>query len=96
MAENPFWTYWYFHVPNYLLAAVLYTLLGRFLLGLFVPPDWNNYIWRFFCRVTHPVLAAVAWVTPVFVHSAFLPLVERRRRKRFRRWRAAPSARSGC
>ena len=48
--------YWYFHLPNYLLAALGYTLLARFVLGFFVAPDWNNYIWRFFRRVTDPCL----------------------------------------
>jgi len=43
-------TYWYYHVPNFVLAALMYTLLGRVLLSLFVEPDSSNYIWRFFCR----------------------------------------------
>ena len=72
---NPFWQYWYFHIPNYLLAALMYTLLGRFLLGLFVPPDWDNYIWRFFRRLTDPVLAAVAVITPRFMLPGLMPLV---------------------
>jgi hypothetical protein len=25
----PFLTYWYFHLPNFVLAALMYTLLGR-------------------------------------------------------------------
>jgi YggT family protein len=42
----------------------MYTLLGRALLSLIVAPDSANYIWRFFCRVTDPVIAAVSVVTP--------------------------------
>jgi len=57
-------TYWYYHLPNFILAALMYTLLGRALLGLIVGPDSSNYIWRFFCRVTDPVVVAVAAVTP--------------------------------
>jgi hypothetical protein len=57
-------TYWYFHLPNFVLAAVMYTMLGRVLLGLIVPPDSDNYIWRFFVRITDPVANAVALVTP--------------------------------
>jgi YggT family protein len=57
-------TYWYYHVPNFILAALMYTLLGRALLGLIVGPDSSNYIWRFFCLITDPVVAAVALVTP--------------------------------
>ena len=29
-------TYWYYHLPNFVLAALMYTLLGRALLGLIV------------------------------------------------------------
>ena len=57
-------TYWYFHLPNFILAALMYTLLGRAVLGPIVGPDSTNYIWRFFCRITDPVVAAVALVTP--------------------------------
>jgi len=57
-------TYWYFHLPNFVLAALMYTLLGRVVLGLILDPASTNYIWRFFCRVTDPVVAAVAAVTP--------------------------------
>jgi YggT family protein len=55
---------WYFHLPNFILAAFMYTLLGRALLGLLVQPDSENYIWRAFCRLTDPIVAAVALVTP--------------------------------
>jgi YggT family protein len=34
------------------------------LLGLIVGPDSQNYIWRFFCRLTDPVVAVVAMLTP--------------------------------
>jgi YggT family protein len=57
-------SYWYFHLPNFVMAALMYTLLGRALLGLIVQPDSSNYIWRFFCRLTDPVADAVALVTP--------------------------------
>jgi YggT family protein len=55
---------WYFHLPNFILAALMYTLLGRAVLGLIFQPEAGNYIWRFFCRFTDPVVAAVALVTP--------------------------------
>lgn len=69
-----FWQYWYYNVPNYLLALITYTLLGRVLLGFFVPQDWNNYIWRAFTRLTDPVVAAVRYITPLAV-SHFWQLI---------------------
>lgn len=57
-------TFWYYQLPDYVLAILMYTLLGRVLLGLMVPPESQNYIWRFFVRLTDPVVAVVAHVTP--------------------------------
>lgn len=62
-------------VVDYLFAVLIYTMLGRFLLGLFVPADWDNYIWRFFRRLTDPVLAVVARITPGFMIEPLMPLV---------------------
>ena len=63
-ASYPLLTFWYFHLPNYVLAVLMYTLLGRVLLGLVVGSESENYIWRFFCRITDPVVALVSLVTP--------------------------------
>jgi hypothetical protein len=64
-------TYWYFHLPNFVLAALMYTMLARVLLGLMVPPESPNFIWRFFCRATDPIVAIISVVTP----KAVLPVV---------------------
>lgn len=64
MTAGSLLAYWYFHLPNFVLAALMYTLLGRAFLGLIVQPDSPNYIWRFFCRVTDPVIAIIFVVTP--------------------------------
>ena len=62
--SQQFLSQWYFHLPNFLLAALMYTMLGRAVLGLIVGPDSTNYIWRFSCRITDPIVHAVAVVTP--------------------------------
>jgi YggT family protein len=59
-----FLSYWYYYVPDYVLAAVMYTVLGRAALSLFLEPDSPNYIWRFFCRLTDPAIAVFAGLTP--------------------------------
>jgi uncharacterized protein YggT (Ycf19 family) len=61
---NPLYEYWYFHLPNFVLAAIMYTLLGRLSLSFFVAPDWKNYIWRAFVTITDPVVKATRVVTP--------------------------------
>jgi YggT family protein len=70
--ENPLLEYWYVHLPNYLLAALMYTLLGRFVLGLFVSAGSSGYVWRVFVRLTDPVLAAVRPITPAAVPQPVL------------------------
>jgi uncharacterized protein YggT (Ycf19 family) len=64
---NPIFQYWYFHLPNFILAAVMYTAMGRLVLSLFAPPNWQNYIWRAFVRITEPVMKIVRYVTPAGV-----------------------------
>ncbi|MEJ8570990.1 hypothetical protein [Microbaculum marinum] len=54
-------------LPNYLLAALMYTLLGRFILTFVFAPESRNYIFRAFVRLTDPVLALVRLVTPAAV-----------------------------
>lgn len=66
--------YWYLHLPNYILAVLIYTLLGRFVLGFLLPPDSENYIWRFFQRITNPVLRVMDYVIPGYIVPFFRPL----------------------
>jgi uncharacterized protein YggT (Ycf19 family) len=61
---NPLLQYWYFHLPNFIIAAVMYSVLGRLILSFFAPPDWKNYIWRAFVRITDPAIRLVRFVTP--------------------------------
>ncbi len=61
---NGFWSYWYLHLPNFVLAAVMYTVIGRLVLGFFVPENWDNFIWRGFRLVTDPAVRTVRYVTP--------------------------------
>jgi uncharacterized protein YggT (Ycf19 family) len=66
-STNPVLVYWWFHLPNLVLAALMYTAIGRFVLSFVFDPDSKNYIWRFFVRLTDPVLRAVGYVTPAAV-----------------------------
>jgi YggT family protein len=59
-----FWSYWYYYLPDYVLALFMYTMLGRVLLSLFLDQSSTNYIWRFFCRLTDPIIEALKYVTP--------------------------------
>lgn len=63
-SQDIWWSYWYFHLPNYFLSLVFYCLFGRLLLSLFLPPDSPNYIYRSFRWLTDWIYRPVAYVTP--------------------------------
>ena len=63
---------WLYHGPNLVLAALLYTLLGRYILSLLFRPDSDKVIWRVFAQVTDPVLNAVRGVTPAIVPNGLV------------------------
>jgi hypothetical protein len=74
-AANPIFTYWYFHLPNFFLAAVMYTLIGRFVLGFIFDERSDNFIWRFFIRITDPVAKVVGYFTPLAVPPTIVLLL---------------------
>ncbi len=63
-----------FQVPNLILAALMYTLLGRFLLSLVFPPESDRVIWRVFAQVTQPFVNAIAFITPQLVPERLIVL----------------------
>jgi YggT family protein len=69
------WSYWYFHFPNYAFALLFWTLIGRFMFGLFLPPDSPNYIYRWFRRLSDWLMRPVAYVTHSIMPRFILPLV---------------------
>lgn len=73
--SNFWWDYLHFHLPNYALSALIYTMFGRFVLGFFVPPNKPNYIYRWFCRLTDWFIQPVAFITPRALPPVFLPPV---------------------
>jgi YggT family protein len=67
--------FWLYQTPNLLLAALMYTLLGRFVLSLFFPDDSDKVIYKVFRQVTQPAIAAVQLVTPAAVHARVVVLL---------------------
>ena len=64
--------FWLFVVPNYVLAAAMYTLMGRYLLSLIFKPDSPLVIWRAFVGMTDPILKTVRLVTPGVVPNGLV------------------------
>ncbi len=73
--QDIWWSYWYFHLPNYAFSVLFYTLWGRFLLGMFLKPGTQNYIYRWFCRLTDWLVRPVAFITPNIILPTLIPPV---------------------
>jgi YggT family protein len=69
---NIWWSYLYFHLPNYAMSVLFYTLWGRFAMSLFLPPDSPNYIFRWFRRLTDWFVGPVAFITPSAMPAVLL------------------------
>ncbi len=65
----PFW------IVNYGLALFAWTCVGRFAMSWFAPPDWQNYIYVFFCRATDWVIRPVRVITPLIISDRMTIMV---------------------
>jgi sorbitol-specific phosphotransferase system component IIC len=61
-------------ITDYLLGMVMYTLIGRFAMGLFLPEDSNFFFMKAFVKLTDPVIKLFKWITPSFLIQPFVPL----------------------
>lgn len=62
--QDIWWSYLFFHLPNYAFSVLFWTLIGRFMFACFLPPDSPNYIYRWFRRLTDWLMPPVAFITP--------------------------------
>jgi uncharacterized protein YggT (Ycf19 family) len=70
MPSASYLPYWYIQLPNLLLAALIYLLLGRLILAAVLRAD--NPVMRALAGITDPVVKAVGAVTPRVVPSALV------------------------
>ena len=61
-------------VIDYLLGVVMWTLIGRFGMGLFLPETSKFFFMRFFVRVTDPLIKLFDPITPAFLVRPMVPL----------------------
>lgn len=67
-----FLAHWWFHIPNLLMAALIYSLIGRYLLELFFGAESKAVIVAVFRAVTDPFLKVVRWITPAIVPNGLV------------------------
>lgn len=65
---------WAYLLPNFFLAALMYTLLGRFLLSIVFQPESDKTIWVAFKTLTNPFVAATRFITPLAVPERLVVL----------------------
>ncbi|MBE0625774.1 MAG: hypothetical protein IH606_13280 [Burkholderiales bacterium] len=59
---------------DYALGVVMYTLIARFAMGIFLPEDSSFFFNRFFVKVTNPLLKLFAPITPAFLIQPMRPI----------------------
>lgn len=60
-------------IPNFILAILMWTFFGRFILDIIIPNS-ENYIKNFFHDLTNPVIKFFRFLTPSFLHPLFILL----------------------
>jgi hypothetical protein len=73
--ESLWWSHLPFHLGNYALAVLFWTLIGRFMFSVFLPPASPNYIYRWFRRLTDWLMPPVGFITPSLLPPLVLSLV---------------------
>lgn len=72
--NESFFQHWYFHLPNLVMAALLYTMIGRYVLELLFSKKPDAVILAVFRSVTDPFLKAVRLLTPAIVPNGLVIL----------------------
>ena len=61
-------------VIDYVLGTVMWTLIGRSGMNIFLPENSSFFFMRFFVRVTNPLLKLFDPITPAFLVRPLIPL----------------------
>ena len=61
-------------VIDYVLGIVMWTLIGRSAMNLFLPIDSEFFFMKAFVKMTDPILRAFRIVTPSFLLDPLVPL----------------------
>jgi uncharacterized protein YggT (Ycf19 family) len=61
-------------VLDYVLGTIMWTLIGRSAMNVFLPVNSDFFFMKFFVRVTDPLLRLFRPVTPSFLVEPMVPL----------------------
>jgi hypothetical protein len=66
--------HWAAIVVDYILGMVMWTLIGRAAMNLFLPVDSEWFFMKAFVKLTNPLLRLFKPITPGFLIDIFVPL----------------------
>jgi uncharacterized protein YggT (Ycf19 family) len=61
-------------IIDYVLGMIMWTLVGRAAMNIFLPEDSNFFFMKVFVKVTNPIIRVFRPVTPSFLIQPLLPL----------------------
>ena len=67
---HPLWV----NVIDYILGMIMWTLIGRSAMNLFLPEDSDWFFMKVFVRATNPILRVFRPITPGFLVPLVVPL----------------------
>ena len=67
---HPLWVI----VIDYILGMIMWTLIGRSAMNLFLPEDSDWFFMKVFVRATNPILRVFRPITPSFLVPLVVPL----------------------
>lgn len=70
LGSFPFWVI----ALDYILGVVMWTLIGRAAMSIFLSEDSNFFFMRFFVGATNPIIRAFRPITPKFLLEPLVPL----------------------
>lgn len=70
MPTFPIWVI----ILDYVLGAIMWTLIGRAAMNLFLPTDSKWFFMRVFVKMTNPLLRVFKPITPGFLVEPMVPL----------------------
>ena len=69
-AEFPAWLLAF----DYIMGMIMWTLIGRFAMGIFLPQDSSFFFMRVFVKYTNPLINLFKPITPNFLVPGLVPL----------------------
>lgn len=69
-ASFPIWVI----VIDYVLGMIMWTLIGRAAMNVFLPEDSEFFFMKFFVRSTNPIIRVFKPITPSFLIEPLVPL----------------------